>query len=118
MDLSALPRCIDWRGSADLARDAESSAELVIDEVRDFAATIATEAALSVIVAGQQRVLATGHQHVSLTAGFADERLAVADDRDDVVGSTLEAILADVFVQQAFPDALDEIPRWREPHEV
>jgi hypothetical protein len=105
-------------GMSDASRDSHTPAELVVHEVSDLTRAVATEPALPIEVDGYQRLVAEGHQDVSLTARIADERVTLASDRDEEIGTTLEAILADVLVQQAATHALDKVLRWMEPDEV
>ena len=63
-------------------------------------------------------MLPAGHQHVSLSSGISDERVGIARDPDDVIGTTLEAIFADIFVEQPSSNTLDEVLGWHESNEL
>src|SRR4051812_46090308 len=101
-----------------LSRDAHAPAELVVHEVRDFAHAVAMETALTIVLGGQQRLLAGRDQNVSLAGCIADEQVALPRDPDDVIWTTVEAVLAGVFVQQPAPYALDKLGRGLMSNEV
>ena len=103
---------------ADLPGNPESFPELVIDEGRDIPSTVAHESPLSIVLDRQQRLLPDGHQEMALPRGFAHEAITFSEYRDWKIGSSVEAILAGVFIEQAAAHLLDELPGRLEANEV
>jgi hypothetical protein len=61
----------------------------------------------------QQRVLSGARKYVSLTTAIADERAALAGDRDDVIRTTFEAIFAHVLTEQRGEEFAAGLNEWR-----
>lgn len=104
--------------SGGFSGDPQASTELVVHDVGDFSLTVPTKAPLAIVVGDEQRILPNGYENVSLTTTLANKRVTFPGYRDHEIGTLVETIFTDVFVQQATAHLLGELLRWREPDEV